>query len=54
MGVVIEGIDFYGIQELFLFLSKNNSVNLEVVGFIYGGFTLFMFLAIWVLKKFYF
>lgn len=27
MGIVIEGIDFYGIQELFLFLAGNNSVT---------------------------
>jgi len=54
MGIVVEGIDFYGIQELFLFLSDDNSVNIKVAGFLYGGFTLFMFLAIGVLKKFYF
>ena len=54
MGIVVEGIDFYGIQELFLFLSDDNSVNIKVAGFLYGGFTLFMFFAIGFLKKFYF
>lgn len=51
MGIVIEGIDFYGIQELFLFLSNDNSVSLKVAGFLYGGFTLFMFLVVGFLKK---
>ena len=35
MGVVIEGINFYGIQELYLFLSDDgNNVKLEYAFFI--------------------
>lgn len=53
MGVVVEGIDFYGIQELFLLLSNNGSVHLNITLIVYGCFTLYMFLAIGVLKKSY-
>ena len=31
MGIVIEGIDFYGIQELFLFIVNNSPVNQTII-----------------------
>jgi len=44
MGIVVEGIDFYGIQELFLFLTSDAPVSVDASGIIAAGFVLIFFL----------
>lgn len=54
MGIVVEGINFYGVGELFLFLTKNSKEmtlhNSLVISSLFSGIIIFLFIISYILS----